>query len=70
VLLFKAAQARRSGESESLAAVAGLRRRLLDQHLGAWIGPFAAAVKAGAQHAFYRELAELTERFVRMESTA
>ncbi len=44
----------------------GLQSRFLDQHLGAWIGPFTAAVKAGAQTAFYRELAELTERFVRL----
>ena len=27
-----------------------------------------AAVKAGAQTAFYRDLAELTERFIRMEA--
>jgi TorA maturation chaperone TorD len=39
----------------------------LDIHLGAWVAPFAAAVAAHAQTAFYRELAALTERFVRME---
>ena len=70
VLLFKSAQARQSGDSESLAAMAGLRRRFLDQHLGVWVGPFAAAVKVGAQCAFYRELAGLTERFVGFESSA
>jgi TorA maturation chaperone TorD len=43
---------------------------LLREHLGAWIGRFAAAVKSGAQTAFYRELADLTERFVRMETQA
>ena len=69
-LLFKSAQARQSGDSESLAAMAGLRKRLLDQHLAVWVGPFAAAVKAGAQCGFYRDLAELTERFVRIESRA
>jgi TorA maturation chaperone TorD len=70
VLLFKSAQTRQSGDSESLAAMVGLRRRFLDQHLGVWVGPFAAAVKVGAQCAFYRELAELTERFVGIESRA
>ena len=69
-LLFKSAQARQSGDSESLAAMAGLRKRLLDQHLAVWVGPFAAAVKARAQCAFYRDLAELTERFVGIESRA
>ena len=70
VLLFKSAQARQSGDCESLAAMAGLRKRLLDQHLAVWVGPFAAAVKAGAQCGFYRDLAELTERFVGIESRA
>ena len=42
--------------------------RFLDEHLGRWVRPFTAAVSSGAQSAFYRELAELTDRFVRMES--
>jgi TorA maturation chaperone TorD len=50
------------------AAAAALRKRLLAEHLGRWIGPFSEAVKAGAQCAFYRELADLTERFVRLEA--
>jgi TorA maturation chaperone TorD len=70
LLLFKAAQARVTGDSEALAAVDALRRRFLDRHLGGWIGPFGAAVKAGAQTDFYRALAELTERFVCIESGA
>ena len=45
-----------------------LRKRLLGEHLGRWIGPFTEAVKAGAQCAFYRELGELTNRFVAMEA--
>jgi putative dimethyl sulfoxide reductase chaperone len=44
-----------------------LERFFLQKHMGIWIGPFAAAVRAGAETAFYRSLAELTERFVRME---
>jgi TorA maturation chaperone TorD len=44
-----------------------LRQRFLDEHLAAWIGPFAQAVQAGAECAFYREVAALTEMFVRMQ---
>ncbi|MBI2754129.1 MAG: molecular chaperone TorD family protein [Betaproteobacteria bacterium] len=67
LLIFRANVARRLGDDEAVRAVAGLRRRFLDEHLGRWVAPFAAAVRAGAQSAFYRELAGLTERFVRME---
>ena len=47
-----------------------LKQRFLSEHLGAWIGPFSAAVVSGAQTAFYRELAVLTARFVQMETAA
>lgn len=62
------AQAAQFGDNadDSLAANA-LHRRYLDEHLSTWMGSFAAAVKSGADTAFYRELAELTEKFVRME---
>ena len=49
---------------------ADLRRRFLAAHLGAWAPPFAHAVAAGAQTAFYRELAALTKRFVADETAA
>ena len=45
-----------------------LHHRFVIEHLNTWIGVFAAALKSGAETAFYRELAELTERFVRMEA--
>lgn len=67
LLIYRENQARRAGEPESLASVAGLRKRFLSEHLGTWIAPFTAAVKAGARSDFYRELAELTNRFVTME---
>ena len=35
-------------------------RALLDDHLGAWIGPFCTAVAAAADEPFYVRLAELT----------
>ena len=49
---------------------ADLRRRFLAAHLGAWAPPFAHAAAAGAQTAFYRELAAPTERFVADETAA
>jgi TorA maturation chaperone TorD len=70
LLLFRESEARLNGDAGALARLAGLRKDFLDAHLGRWIGPFTAAVRAGAQTAFYRELADLTERFVRMEAGA
>ena len=70
LLWFQIAQARMNGDAAALAAADALRRRFLEQHLGAWIGPFSTAVKAGAQTDFYRSLAALTERFVGIESQA
>jgi TorA maturation chaperone TorD len=70
LLLFRESRARRDGDAQALAACAALKRRLVDEHIGRWVGPFANAVKAGAQSAFYRELAGLTDRFVDMEARA
>jgi putative dimethyl sulfoxide reductase chaperone len=70
LLLFKLAQARMSGDSEVANTADALRRQFLDRHLGAWVGPFAGAVRAGAQTDFYRALAALTERFVGLEARA
>jgi TorA maturation chaperone TorD len=70
LLLFTQRLATRSGDVDDLAAAQLLQRQFLGEHLGAWIGAFTTAVKAHAETAFYRELAELTERFVRMEADA
>jgi TorA maturation chaperone TorD len=67
LLLFRQAEAKRNGDAQVADLHAGLQRRLLDEHLGRWIGPFTAAIRAGAQTDFYRELAGLTESFVRRE---
>ncbi len=53
------------GESPERIAI---KRRLLDEHLGRWIGPFADALKSAAREAFYRELADVTARFVSLEA--
>ena len=68
LLAFTQNQARQAGNNEALANAEQLQKRFLDEHLGAWIGPFTAAVKSGAQTAFYRELAALTARFVGLQS--
>lgn len=67
LLTFKRNEAQRAGLAHVLDNWEQLERVLLGAHLGAWIRPFAAAVSAGAETAFYRTLAELTERFIRME---
>jgi TorA maturation chaperone TorD len=69
LLIHRRNQAQRSADAAALAGLDGLRRRFLAHHLGRWVPAFAAAVKSGAQEAFYRELAELTERFVAQEAT-
>lgn len=66
LLIFKQNEAARAGFDEVFASWAHLQHMFLERHLGAWIGRFAEATRRGAQTAFYRDLAELTERFVRM----
>ena len=66
LLIYRENEGHRNGSAEALKAVA-LKKRFLDEHLGLWIGPFTAAIKAGARSSFYRELARLTDRFVEQE---
>ncbi len=68
LLIFAQNQAQLGGNTDELSAAKALHRRFAVEHLGAWVGRFADAVKAGAETAFYRELAELTRRFVQMEA--
>ncbi|MCX7165641.1 MAG: molecular chaperone TorD family protein [Rhodocyclales bacterium] len=68
LLIFARNQAQLSGNMDDLAAANALHRRFVVEHLNAWLGDFANAVKAGSGTAFYRELAGLTERFVRIEA--
>ena len=67
LLVYRENEAARKGEPEALRAMAALRKHFLEEHLGRWIGPFTSAVIAGAQCGFYRRLAELSDRFVKME---
>lgn len=68
LLSFNQRQADLVGSASDITSTAGLRARFLQEHLGAWIGPFTQAVKANAETTFYRVLAELTEGVIRLES--
>ena len=46
-----------------------LRKRFLGEHLGKWVRPFTQAVHVGAETAFYRELARLTDGLIAMEAS-
>jgi TorA maturation chaperone TorD len=70
LLLFRRAEALRNDDSDAGGRCVDLQRRLLDEHLGRWVPPFAAAMGSGAETAFYRELAGLTDAFVRSELAA
>lgn len=70
LLIYQENKACRMGERAASKSINGLKKRFLDGHLGLWVGPFSEAVKAGAQTGLYRDLAELTARFVKMEAGA
>ncbi len=69
LLIYRENEGHRNGEPEALHAITGLKKRFLDEHLERWVGPFTAAVRAGAESGFYRELAELTDRFVKIAAS-
>lgn len=68
LLIFRENEALRAGDTAMLEQARDLKRRFLDQHLGRWIGPFATAMCGNAQTDFYRQLAGLTESFVKQEA--
>ena len=70
LLLFRETQATANGNLDAMTAMSALRRQFLAEHVGAWIGPFTTAMHDGAETGFYRELAELTARFVAAEAAA
>lgn len=68
LLLFRECRGQASYAADEAGDPTLLRKRLMAEHLGRWVGPFTEAVRAHAQCAFYRELGELTGRFVAMEA--
>lgn len=67
LLLFRHAEAVRNVDAKGIEKYSRLRQRFLEEHLGRWVGPFAQAMEQGSQTAFYRELADATRSFVRLE---
>lgn len=68
LLIYRENEAHRNGQHDAQAAKAALRKRFLAEHLGRWAGPFTAAVRAGAQSSYYRQLGDFTDRFVKLET--
>lgn len=66
-LIFRDARDARTVGTVSASEMTAAPRVFVEQHLGRWVGPFASAMRAGAETAFYRKLADLTERFVGLE---
>ncbi len=52
-------------DHEDQARLGALKRRFLEEHLGQWIGTFSEAIQQSAESDFYKQLADLTEQFVR-----
>lgn len=69
LLIFRSEAARQDGDADRMQEIAGIQRRLLGEHLGAWVEPFTQAMKHASRSPFYRELASMTERFVRAEAS-
>lgn len=67
-LHFARTQALHNNEGDEVATLNTIRQRFLREHLGKWVVPFTAAIRQNADTTFYRELAELTERFVCSEA--
>jgi putative dimethyl sulfoxide reductase chaperone len=67
LLTYQHNQAIATGDAAALQAVEVLRTAFLIGHLGRGLGRFILAVHDHAQCEFYRELAEFTELFVRLE---
>lgn len=70
LLLFNQNQARATGNAEGLRGQQTLRARFLAEHLGQWAQPFVAAVQAGADSTFYRELGRFTARLLTLAASA
>lgn len=67
LLTYQQNQARARSDADALQALDVLRAAFVVGHLGRWLGPFIRAVHDHAQTRFYRELAEFTEQFARLQ---
>lgn len=67
LLLFRQCEATQQAQADEVASTRQMYATFLREQLGAWVGGFAAAVKAHAETGFYRELATLTANYVSSE---
>lgn len=67
LLAFRQNHALRAADQPAMAKWLQMERHFLGEHLGAWCGRFTAAMAAGAETDFYRELAVLTDVFVKRQ---
>jgi TorA maturation chaperone TorD len=68
LLLFRESEAWSSQDVTKLSEALEFQRRFLNTNLAAWIGKFCDAVRSSAQCEFYRELADLTEKFIHLQT--
>jgi TorA maturation chaperone TorD len=68
LLIFRENEAHQLGKPKEQEIKAALRKRFLGEHLGRWVTPFTTAVREGAETLYYRELAELTDKFINLEA--
>ena len=68
LLIFRENEAHQLGKPQDLEIKAALRKRFLAEHLGRWVTRFTTAVREGAETLYYRELAELTDKFINIEA--
>lgn len=66
-LYLKEAYALETGQGEKAWTCKEARRKFLEDHLGAWIPAFSAALAAEAVFPFYRSLAGFLARFIELE---
>ncbi len=55
----------KASDDEEKARLILLKQKFLEEHLGRWVGTLSEAIRKGAQTDFYKQLADLTEQFVR-----
>jgi len=60
----------KDSDDEERARLIALKQKFLEEHLGRWVGTLSEAIGKGAQTDFYKQLANLTEQFVREDLQA
>jgi DMSO reductase family type II enzyme chaperone len=69
-LVYKEAYALASDGVERADICREAQRKFLNDHLGRWVPLFTRSLEAKAQEGFYQRLAQLTERFLVLETEA